>query len=89
MILRPLSESVEAHLLHPHAWVRLASSRLFGLLFSAWKPEELVTGYQAKKRVYLQEDLPDKVRCCSKLKSSHAWRSIFKEVEFSKILLVW
>lgn len=56
-------ESVEAHLLHPHAWVRLVSSRLLGLLFAAWKPEELVAGFQ-KGNIsidYLQEDLPGKV----------------------------
>lgn len=56
-------ESVEAHLLHPHAWVRLVSSRLLGLLFAAWKPEELVAGYQrgTTSLDYLQEDLPTKV----------------------------
>lgn len=59
-----MTESVEAHLLHPHAWVRLVSSRLLGLLFAAWKPEELVTGYQkrATSLDYLQENLPTKVK---------------------------
>jgi len=56
-------ESVEAHLLHPHAWVRLVSSRLLGLLFAAWKPEELVAGYEkgTTSLDYLQKDLPTKV----------------------------
>lgn len=56
-------ESVEAHLLHPHSWVRLVSSRLFGLLFAAWKPEDLVTGYQRGSSLnsYLTKDLPGKV----------------------------
>ncbi len=30
-------------LLHPHAWVRLAASQLFGLLFTAYTPDELVS----------------------------------------------
>lgn len=56
-------ESVEAHLLHPHSWVRLVSSRLFGLLFAAWKPEDLVSGYQrgGSLNSYLTKDLPGKV----------------------------
>ncbi|MCG8620996.1 MAG: hypothetical protein MJE68_03195 [Proteobacteria bacterium] len=29
-------------LLHPHAWVRLTSSQLYGLLFSKYTPDELV-----------------------------------------------
>jgi len=69
-------ESVEVHLLHPHAWVSLVSSRLLGLLFAAWKPEELVAGFQ-KGNIsidYLQEDLPGKVAklcddLCSQLRS--------------------
>lgn len=54
---------MESHLLHPHAWVRLASSRLLGLLFAAWKPDELVTSYQkgATSIDFLSEDLPAKV----------------------------
>ena len=57
------TESVEAHLLHPHAWVRLVSSRLLGLLFAAWRPEDLVAGYQKgnTSNDYLQEDVPAKV----------------------------
>ncbi|XP_071941723.1 small subunit processome component 20 homolog [Antedon mediterranea] len=34
--------SVEVHLLHPHAWVRLVTSQLFGILFAAWQPQEVV-----------------------------------------------
>ncbi|XP_078664356.1 small subunit processome component 20 homolog isoform X2 [Branchiostoma floridae x Branchiostoma belcheri] len=41
--LNTVWESVQKHLLHPHAWVRLASAQLFGCLFAAWQPEELVT----------------------------------------------
>ncbi|XP_033113828.1 small subunit processome component 20 homolog isoform X2 [Anneissia japonica] len=35
--------SVEAHLLHPHAWVRQVSAQLFGILFASWQPQEIVT----------------------------------------------
>lgn len=61
--MAPIWESVEAHMLHPHTWARLVSSRLIGLLFAAWKPEELVTGFQKGKVsiAYLQDDLPGKV----------------------------
>ena len=43
---------VQCLLLHPHTWVRLAAGRLFGLLFAAYKPEELASQGQegAKKR---------------------------------------
>ena len=35
-------EQVRLLLLHPHAWVRLTSSQLYGLLFSKYTPDELV-----------------------------------------------
>ena len=35
-------EQVRVLLLHPHAWVRLTSSQLYGLLFSKYTPDELV-----------------------------------------------
>ena len=35
-------EQVQVLLLHPHAWVRLTSSQLYGLLFSKYTPDELV-----------------------------------------------
>ena len=41
-------------MLHPHAWVRLAASQLFGLLFTAYTPDELVSmaisGSDAKRK---------------------------------------
>jgi hypothetical protein len=38
-----VSEQVQVLLLHPHAWVRFTSSQLYGLLFSKYSPDELVT----------------------------------------------
>ena len=38
----PLTDQVECLLLHPHSWVRLASSQLFGHLFAAYQPDDLV-----------------------------------------------
>ena len=35
-------DHLETHLVHPHTWVRLVSAQLFGLLFAAWTPEEVV-----------------------------------------------
>ena len=51
-------EVVQLLLLHPHAWVRLSSCRLFGLLFASYNPEEVaspstssgVAGKTKKKR---------------------------------------
>ena len=36
-------EVVQLLLLHPHAWVRHSSCRLFGLLFASYKPEEVAS----------------------------------------------
>ena len=54
------AERTEPLLLHPHAWVRLASARLTGLLFAAYTPEELASG-EAQRREYLLESTTEKV----------------------------
>ena len=56
----PLIEQTEALLLHPHAWVRLASARLTGLLFATYKPEELASGVNQGGE-YLLESTTEKV----------------------------
>ena len=36
------AEQAHILLLHPHGWVRLTSSQLYGLLFSKYAPDKLV-----------------------------------------------
>ena len=51
-------DSVQNHLLHPHTWVRHASSKLFGLLFASCSVDTLVP-------VLLEEnDVSDKNNVC-------------------------
>lgn len=56
-----LPEHVQSHLTYPHIWVQLASSQLFGLLFAAWQPDQLVTMATKSSTHYLTADLPRKV----------------------------
>ena len=54
-------ESVKSHILHPHAWVRLVASRLFGLLFAACKAEDLVKKSCGEIPSYLTDETYEKV----------------------------
>ena len=54
---------LERHLLHPHAWVRLASAQMFGILFGAWTVDEVI-GVSSRDQAtetgdmsYIEDDL--------------------------------
>ncbi|EDO27022.1 predicted protein, partial [Nematostella vectensis] len=55
------NSSVESHLTYPHAWVRLVSCRLFGLLFAAWTPQELSIASTSGSKEFLAQESLEKV----------------------------
>ncbi|KAJ8314703.1 hypothetical protein KUTeg_006853 [Tegillarca granosa] len=69
-------EHIEKHLLHPHVWVRLVSAQLYGLLFMAWKPEDVIGSHDVQKQEYLQVGSYKKIETlavlfCSQLQSQY------------------
>ena len=54
-------DSILSHLLFPHTWVRLMASRLFGLLFSTFAPDKLIS-LSSTTQEYLAIDLDKKVQ---------------------------
>ena len=49
-LLASTPERAQSLLLHPHSWVRLGTARLYGRLFAAYEPEEIVSGEGKKRR---------------------------------------
>ncbi|CAG8668326.1 8263_t:CDS:2, partial [Acaulospora morrowiae] len=62
---------VEEHILYPHAWVRLAASRLFGMYFAIINPETMIASGSNTKIEYLSRDILRKLSSsfCTQLKS--------------------
>ncbi|KAG9345665.1 hypothetical protein JZ751_008809 [Albula glossodonta] len=88
-------DHIHEHLRYPHSWVWLTSSQVFGQLFAAHNPEELVTQWRGlgssttaalpAATIYLITDLDKKMRelvlsLCSQLQSKFLDTSMGEQV---------
>ena len=60
--LSPLFDLVENFLGHPHNWVQLVSSQIFGCVFSEWDPNEVTPLCRTPSCWFIPEDLEAKLK---------------------------
>jgi len=50
-----IRQHIRQHMLHPHAWVRLSTAQVFGLVFSTYNPDELVAAVLSQSYAHTAE----------------------------------